>query len=243
MDQQDLIDRVETWARGSAEEDPVPEGATVAAATSVTISTPDGEAAIDVRALDNERLLLEHAFKIRATDVDSEPSHKGAMPSFNESVKRIVESRAGLLACRTSSKRGTYHVVLTHPLYSDGISKQGFMAAVTEMIKTKQSIERLKDEIRRQRELSADIAAPNEEPTARLEQPPGNDPAWAPTHLTPDGGMYTWVIPDPSVDPASTLPAGLDLRVTEWLGSWAKVDVANGWSGWVDGRILMKRGG
>jgi hypothetical protein len=68
---------------------------------------------------------------------------------------------------------------------------------------------------------------------------PGSAPApWSPTHCTPIGGLDTRARPDPTVAVDARLEAGLEIRVVERYGDWARVDAVNGWSAWVDGRHL-----
>jgi RsiW-degrading membrane proteinase PrsW (M82 family) len=67
-------------------------------------------------------------------------------------------------------------------------------------------------------------------------------PIWRPTHAVPPSGMAAWDSPDPTRQPIVTLAAGVQLVVAEELGAWARVVGSNGWSGWVDGRLLVKLG-
>jgi HEAT repeat protein len=66
-------------------------------------------------------------------------------------------------------------------------------------------------------------------------------PAWAPTHLTPAGGMQFWAAPDARLAPAGQLPGNGELMLESVVGAWAQVRAANGWRGWVDGRLLVPR--
>lgn len=67
--------------------------------------------------------------------------------------------------------------------------------------------------------------------------------AWQPTHAVPAQGMAAWMTPDGTQPPAANLAGGVQLRVLEMTGAWARVDASNGWSGWVDGRLLVAIGG
>jgi hypothetical protein len=71
----------------------------------------------------------------------------------------------------------------------------------------------------------------------------GAAPAWAPTHRVPVEGMQAWTAPDPSSGEPIRLDPGLEVRVDETTGDWARVTAANGWSGWVDVRLLDPAGG
>lgn len=72
--------------------------------------------------------------------------------------------------------------------------------------------------------------------------PPPPPAAWQPTHRVPDEGMAAWAAPDPTRAPMVSLGGRLDLVVVEVAGDWARVVAVNGWSGWVDGRRLVRRG-
>ncbi len=66
--------------------------------------------------------------------------------------------------------------------------------------------------------------------------------AWTPTHLAPYEGIPAWAAPDPQQPPIAVLPPWLELAVVSIAGDWAQVRAANGWRGWVDGRLLLPRG-
>jgi ribosomal protein L34E len=69
--------------------------------------------------------------------------------------------------------------------------------------------------------------------------PPVGPPVWVPTHRVPPPGIAAWDAPDPSRPPAGQLPGNLELVVEATAGAWVHVRVANGWRGWVDGRLLI----
>ncbi|MCB2223233.1 MAG: hypothetical protein KQH83_03570 [Actinobacteria bacterium] len=54
--------------------------------------------------------------------------------------------------------------------------------------------------------------------------------------------MAAWTDPDPSLAPAANLGGGVPLRVDETRGAWARVTGSNGWTGWVDARLLQPVG-
>jgi SH3-like domain-containing protein len=66
---------------------------------------------------------------------------------------------------------------------------------------------------------------------------------WKATHEVPATGLSAWEQPNPQLQPVTTLAARVQLRVDEMRGAWAKVTAENGWTGWVDGRQLKKKGG
>jgi hypothetical protein len=56
-------------------------------------------------------------------------------------------------------------------------------------------------------------------------------------------GMPAWTQPNPALPPAAQLQGGLQVMVAEWSQSgWARVVASNGWSAWVDGRMLVPYG-
>ncbi|MFJ2263794.1 hypothetical protein ACIOKD_36830 [Streptomyces sp. NPDC087844] len=63
-------------------------------------------------------------------------------------------------------------------------------------------------------------------------------PGFRPTHVVPRDGMAAWDAPDP-VRPTVPLDALLPVRLVERRGDWGHVLCANGWSAWVDGRLLV----
>jgi hypothetical protein len=71
-----------------------------------------------------------------------------------------------------------------------------------------------------------------------LAAPSTPSPPWSPSHAVGAAGMAAWGAPDPTGPKIATLDAGLPLQVRERRGDWAEVVAANGWSGWVDARLL-----
>jgi hypothetical protein len=66
-------------------------------------------------------------------------------------------------------------------------------------------------------------------------------PAWIPTHVVPAGGLPAWQAPDPTRQPLAVLSERVELVVVSRAGAWAQVRGVNGWTGWVDGRLLVER--
>ena len=58
------------------------------------------------------------------------------------------------------------------------------------------------------------------------------------THVAPAGGLATWTAPDPGAAPGEVIAEGVPVQVVERAGDWARVECSNGWSAWVDGRLL-----
>jgi hypothetical protein len=62
--------------------------------------------------------------------------------------------------------------------------------------------------------------------------------AFSPTHVAPPNGMATWAAPDPA-RPSARLDPLLPLRLIAHQGDWAQVLCSNGWTTWVDARLLV----
>lgn len=61
---------------------------------------------------------------------------------------------------------------------------------------------------------------------------------WVATHRAPREGMDAWDHPDPAAAPSGELAGGVEVQVVETAGEWAKALGNNGWTGWVDGKLL-----
>ncbi|MET9377340.1 hypothetical protein ABZX98_24895 [Streptomyces sp. NPDC002992] len=63
-------------------------------------------------------------------------------------------------------------------------------------------------------------------------------PDFRPTHVVPRDGMPAWEAPDPGL-PTVPLDAFLPVELVQRLGDWGQVLCSNGWSAWVDARLLV----
>jgi hypothetical protein len=59
-----------------------------------------------------------------------------------------------------------------------------------------------------------------------------------PTHVAPQTGLQAWEAPDVS-RPTAPLDPLLPVQLVERRGDWGQIVCANGWSAWVDGRLLV----
>ncbi|MGW4379209.1 hypothetical protein [Kitasatospora sp. NPDC004531] len=66
----------------------------------------------------------------------------------------------------------------------------------------------------------------------------GSTGGFRPTHVVPGDGMPTWTGPDPAAAGVSLDPL-LPVVLAEARGNWARIVCSNGWSAWVDGRLLV----
>ncbi|WP_442305888.1 hypothetical protein [Streptomyces sp. 2RAF24] len=63
-------------------------------------------------------------------------------------------------------------------------------------------------------------------------------PDFRPTHVVPRDGLPSWESPDPGL-PTAPLDAFLPVRLVDRIGDWGRVLCSNGWSAWVDARLLV----
>ncbi|MEJ8651042.1 hypothetical protein WKI65_23865 [Streptomyces sp. MS1.AVA.3] len=63
-------------------------------------------------------------------------------------------------------------------------------------------------------------------------------PEFLPSHVVPPEGMASWTAPD-TTRPTAPLDPLLPVQVVERRGDWARALCSNGWSAWVDGRLLL----
>ncbi|WP_260463397.1 hypothetical protein [Streptomyces sp. TRM72054] len=64
------------------------------------------------------------------------------------------------------------------------------------------------------------------------------DADFLPTHVVPRDGLAAWETPDPS-RPTVPLDPLLPVQLVERRGDWGRIVCHNGWSAWVDGRLLL----
>ncbi|MGW7368242.1 hypothetical protein ACWGI8_33705 [Streptomyces sp. NPDC054841] len=63
-------------------------------------------------------------------------------------------------------------------------------------------------------------------------------PGFRPTHVVPGDGIATWEAPDIN-RPSAPLDPFLPVELVDRRGDWGQILCANGWSAWVDGRLLI----
>ncbi|MFE3763173.1 hypothetical protein ACFXPI_15570 [Streptomyces sp. NPDC059104] len=71
-----------------------------------------------------------------------------------------------------------------------------------------------------------------------MTTPDGPGAVFRPTHVVPPDGLPAWEAPD-ATRPTTALDAFLPVRLLSRSGDWGEVLCANGWSAWVDGRLLV----
>ncbi|HEV3123028.1 MAG TPA: hypothetical protein VG266_00445 [Candidatus Dormibacteraeota bacterium] len=157
------------------------------------------------------------------------------MPTAEDVVARVVESRWGPLSAEVRRAESGHDVVLECLLDTEVMTRASLRAALHEVAKTRRVLDRLIADDRAQRAAIADLMPP-----AALAAPPvPSAPAWLPTHRVPAEGMPTWPAPDPSSPQGPRLDARLTVQVVEHRGDWARIVCSNGWSTWVDARTLQ----
>lgn len=73
---------------------------------------------------------------------------------------------------------------------------------------------------------------------ARLAAAP-TVPGFVVTHVVPPTGLEARAEPDAVQPVAAVLAGGVELQVLQQTGDWAHVMGGNGWTGWVDARLLQ----
>jgi Bacterial SH3 domain len=204
----------------------------------------DGDPAVDV-----EVVATEGADQVLVRGVvDIPEENPGAAPV----VRDLGRGRHGPLALTLDGRA----IRAAYPCYLDGFGRQDFMVAVTEVAKTVRvaagvlrGVPRMAPEPRAVEPAPAASPVATVQPGAPTQPVPAAAPApvaasaaqaWRATHVA-GRGMRAWAAPDPSRPPITDLAPGVELRVLEALGDWARVDASNGWTGWVDARLLVAK--
>jgi hypothetical protein len=188
--------------------------------------------------ISDDALTLTHVHRV------SDP-HSG----FADRAVELLAERGSMVTGEVVSGTEGTEIHVRYPIYLEGLNRQSFLVAVREVTGTV-------DRLRRLEGAAASPAAkpspppsepgPEPEPkpaaaTAPAPRPAANVP-WAPTHQVPAAGMAAWSEPNPALSPVAQLAPGVQLRIDEQRGAWAKVTGSNGWTGWVDARILQPVG-
>ncbi|MFJ8649512.1 hypothetical protein ACIRNI_25760 [Streptomyces sp. NPDC093546] len=63
-------------------------------------------------------------------------------------------------------------------------------------------------------------------------------PDFRPTHVVPRGGLPAWDAPD-RARPTAPLDPFLPVQLMDRVGDWGRILCSNGWTAWVDGRLLV----
>jgi hypothetical protein len=193
-----------------------------------------GDLPVEVEA-DDDRLLLTH----RSTEpVTSE--------ARVEELRSLIPGRASTIGGTVTSDESGIQVVLTNPIYLDGLNHQTFSTALRELVGAVDALGPRtipldlpntfeESEPGETAPEAAPVSAPAE-PDPTREMPP----AWVATHAVPSGGMSAWPEPNPEIQPSAHLEARVRVTVSERRGDWARVVGSNGWTGWVDARRLVE---
>lgn len=173
----------------------------------------------------------------------------------------LIDGRPGAVSASVDRTGGNTAVTAQTYVYADGLSKNSFMQAVAEIARTSRLLSGLTGTAAAAAEPAAEVVAATTAysptpastyaPAATASQPmpapsftpapaPQPQPAsqWVPTHSVPPQGLRSWAAPDPNGPVVANLAPGLPIQVTEVRGAWARIVCSNGWTGWIDGRII-----
>jgi hypothetical protein len=162
---------------------------------------------------------------------------------FAEAATMMV---TGMVQCEANATS----VEIRTPLYLEGLSRQEFLNAVTEIGRahwvldgSARAVEEDRAALSEARESMAELEALVAQTEGTQRNLDGFEASvqWSPTHVVPDGGLPAWTQPDGSIAASTTLASGVELRLQELRGDWASVAASNGWTGWVDARRLLAR--
>jgi hypothetical protein len=182
-----------------------------------------------------------------------------------EVLDAVTRSRAGLLEATTAEGR----VRVQHAWYAEELDRHAFMGALAEVNRAVRQIQAEAGLFAAAPPAGAagtaaavPAAASQPVPPQPVVTPPPTTPipapvptpapapsvdaaalagvpaVWRRTHTTAPGAR-AWSAPNPALPPLMDLAPGTELRVLERLGQWARVDAANGWTGWVDAQLLV----
>jgi hypothetical protein len=192
---------------------------------------------------DDERVVLSYSETEDPATADRIAAARGALPKRSSPVEGSV----------TADDR-SMTVNLSGTVYVDGMSRQGFITTLNEVIA---AVDRLHagaaptepavDPTPAADDTVEEATAPSEdtaEVTRVMEETAttAESSLWAPTHQVPQGGLEARSEPDPALAPSAKLAARVELTIAERRGDWAKVVGSNGWTGWVDARRLVEAG-
>ena len=155
----------------------------------------------------------------------------------------VIDTRPGGVSASVDRGAATTTVTAQTYVYVDGLSKNSFMHAVAEIARTSRLLTALTGAGTAAAEPAAAAAsqqmpAPSFTPTPAPQPQPAPASQWVPTHSVPPQGLRSWAAPDPNGPVVANLAPGLPIQVTEVRGAWARIVCSNGWTGWIDGRII-----
>jgi len=162
-------------------------------------------------AADDERLTLTHHAGVTPEGYRT--------PTRGNPVRVEMSDATGALSLSTS-------------VFLDGLNRQSFSTAVNALVSAVDAMV-----VPNAPDLPTETTAERsvlDEPEPTREMPA----VWVPTHAVPAGGTRAWANPDPSQEPVATLEARVRLSIAERRGDWSRVIGSNGWTGWVDARVL-----
>ena len=225
---QETLDRIAAWCESEAD-----------LSIEATTLTVEGDPPLELElAMGEEALTLSHVHAV------ADPP-----PGFADEAIGLLSRRSSIVTGEVVSGTERTRAEVRYPIYLEGLNRQSFLVAVREMVAAVEALDRLAADEPADQPTEEPTAAepargapPPSEPESAPAQPAASAAPWAATHSVPSTGMSAWAQPDPAQQPTARLAAGVQLRVDEQRGAWAKVTGSNGWTGWVDARILQPAG-
>ena len=192
--------------------------------------------------------------------------HTASLSSGTEAAAQsVLDARPGSVTGTVDRGWSGTSVAVQAHVYHDGLNKNSFVQALSEIARTAQLLGAITATAAASTSSTAAAAstqqgvhtsttpqptpaaqpqtmpAPSFSPQPQPQPQPQPVPAqasWVPTHSVPPQGLRAWAAPDPAGPVVATLAPGLPIQVSEVRGAWARVICSNGWTGWIDGRII-----
>jgi len=246
MTSDELKQRITAWCTSDDDLSYAGEGSDPAAEFLVSISaTGQGGSPVSLevlKATGSDRVTIRHSATV--------PAGSGS------AATELVDGRPGWVTAAHDAAGGGV-TVQTH-VYEDGLTKNSFVHAAAEVARTARLLTSLATASASAAATAGAYAsatptpspygqpapgmqplpAPSFSPAPAPQPSPSYGPAWAPSHTVPPQGMRAWAAPDPAGPVVANLAPGLPIQVTEVRGAWARIVCSNGWTGWIDGRII-----
>lgn len=227
-------------------------------------SEPGADFALSIRSTASQAAPVEmQVLQVQGSDRIT-IKHTASLASGSDAqAQSILDSRPGWVAGTVERGWSGTSVTVEARVYHDGLTKNSFVQAASEVARTAHLLgnvataaagaaaaagsagtpqstaqpSSIPQPVSTPQAMPAPSFTPQPQPQPQ-PQPVPQQPSWVPTHSVPPQGLRAWASPDPSGPVVATLAPGLPIQVSEVRGAWARVICSNGWTGWIDGRII-----
>jgi hypothetical protein len=188
-----------------------------------------------------ERQLTVDGLRGDALTVDVEPAGDDAvlLRAAWKPQEPLDADLGGLAQIATQRGRGELlcqargnGIDIRQTLWLQNLSRQSLTVAVYEVVRAYERLERVARVAKTT--STGEVPAAGTEATAPAPTPG----RWVATHVAALPGLLARHEPDLSAPVVAKLVGELELQVIERRAEWARVRASNGWTGWVDARLL-----